>query len=348
MHDLIVAGGGPVGLAVAIEAARRGWDVLVVEPRVGVLDKACGEGLMPAGVDALRALGVAPPVHRVFRGIRYVRGGREVDADFSGGEGWGIRRTALHAALREAAERAGVRWAQGQVRQLTQREDRVEAAGHKARWLVAADGLASPVRAALGLTLPRTRPARFGLRRHFAVAPWSDRVEVHWADDAEAYVTPVAEGLVGVAFLFGEAARARDLGSPEPPWSRLMDRFPDLAARLTEPASAARGAGPFAVDAKQRVAGRVLLAGDAAGYLDPLTGEGVKLGLLGARAVVEALAADRPEDWEVAWRALYRPYERATSTLLAVTRPVWVRRLMLPFLQLFPGVMRRALAQLEA
>src|SRR4051794_41830821 len=75
MRDLLVAGGGPVGLAVAMYAVRAGLDVAVVEPRGGVIDKACGEGLMPGAVAALTALGV--PLHgHPITGIRYVGGAR--------------------------------------------------------------------------------------------------------------------------------------------------------------------------------------------------------------------------------------------------------------------------------
>ena len=66
---------------------------------------------------------------------------------------------------------------------------------------MAADGLHSPLRRLLGMD---GRPAafrRYGLRRHFAIAPWTSHVEVHWADSTEAYVTPVARDLVGVAML---------------------------------------------------------------------------------------------------------------------------------------------------
>ena len=75
MRDLIVAGGGPVGLASALYADRAGLDVVVVEPRDGVIDKACGEGLMPGAVAALAELGVDPDGHPIT-GIRYLSGSR--------------------------------------------------------------------------------------------------------------------------------------------------------------------------------------------------------------------------------------------------------------------------------
>src|SRR6187431_2241863 len=105
--DLVVVGGGPVGLAAALYAVRSGLTVVVLEPREGAIDKACGEGLMPGGVHALAALGVNP-VGCDLVGIRYVCGGRQAEADFSGGWGRGVRRTELHTALRSAAAAAGV------------------------------------------------------------------------------------------------------------------------------------------------------------------------------------------------------------------------------------------------
>ena len=65
----------------------------------------------------------------------------------------------------------------------------------EARLLVAADGLHSPLRRAAGLSERRGFGSqRYGLRRHFALRPWTDLVEVYWTDRAEVYVTPVATG----------------------------------------------------------------------------------------------------------------------------------------------------------
>ena len=70
MRDLVVVGGGPVGLAAGLYAARAGLSVEVREKRAGVVDKACGEGLMPGAVATLRDLGVEPSGHPI-EGIRY-------------------------------------------------------------------------------------------------------------------------------------------------------------------------------------------------------------------------------------------------------------------------------------
>ena len=96
--DLVVVGGGPVGLACAIEARLAGMDVVVVEPRDGPIDKACGEGLMPGALAALHRIGVDPP-GRPLAGIAYVRGDARVEHRFAERPGRGVRRTVLHLSL---------------------------------------------------------------------------------------------------------------------------------------------------------------------------------------------------------------------------------------------------------
>jgi flavin-dependent dehydrogenase len=319
--DVVVAGGGPVGLAVAIEARLSGLRVAVVEPRATPVDKACGEGLMPAAVAGLARLGVTVD-GLPFVGIRYLAADRSVAADFRHGPGLGVRRTALHAALATRAEELGVVHVMGSVREVEQDETGVTAAGLRASWLVAADGLHSPVRRQLGLQTTGTGPARYGLRRHFAVAPWTRHVEVYWGDTAEAYVTPVSEQLVGVAFLGGRQGV---------PYEDLVAGFPALRARLrgAEPVTELRGAGPLRQSARTPWSGRVLLVGDAAGYVDALTGEGVAVGLATARAAVSAITAGRPQGYPAAWRRATWRYRWSASALLTVaSRPALRNRLV--------------------
>lgn len=307
--DVLVAGGGPVGLAAAIEARLAGHDVVVVEPRPGAIDKACGEGLMPGTLRALTRLGVDPDGH-VLRGISYRAPGRHVDHPFRSGPGRGVRRTTLHAALAARAAELGVRVEQGRVTEVDQDADGVHAGGVDARWLLACDGLHSTVRRAVGLDADE-RPAggrrRFGLRRHFRVAPWTDLVEVHWAPAAEAYVTPVGADLVGVALL----------GPPGMAFDDVLAGVPELVDRLgdAEPAGGVRGAGPLRQRAVRRTAGRVRLVGDASGYVDALTGEGLRVGLAQARAAV--LTLDDPRAYERAWVEATRDYRLLTGGLVA-------------------------------
>jgi flavin-dependent dehydrogenase len=334
MRDLVVAGGGPVGLATALYAARAGLDVVVREPRRGVIDKACGEGLMPGAVAGLGELGVRLGGHPI-EGIRYVDSAHAVDAAFRSGWGRGVARTELHAALLDAA--ASVPVEHRRVGDVVDRGSHLEVDGSPTRYLVAADGLHSPLRRRLGLDAPVRAPRRFGQRCHLARAPWTSYVEVHWAPCGEAYVTPLGPDCVGVAVL---SSRRR-------PLVELLGGFPTLAGRLDGVVPGdVRGAGPLRQRSRSRVRGRVLLVGDAAGYVDALTGEGIAIGLAQARAAVAAVVADAPTSYERAWRRITRRHDLLTHGLLAASRFPAVRSRIVPAAAALPRVFEAAVDQL--
>lgn len=326
--DLLVVGGGPAGLAAALAARERGLSVVVVEPRDSPIDKACGEGLMPGGLRALTALGV-DPAGVPLRGITYLDGERRAEARFGAGPGRGVRRATLHSALAARAKERDTEWIPEKVTEVVQDLTGVRAAGMRARYLIGADGLHSAVRRAVGIPTVVGTPRRFGVRRHYRIAPWSEFVEVHWSPWGEAYVTPVEPDLVGVAIL----SRHR----PD------LDWFPGLARRLAGVAhTAERGCGPLRQVVARRVAGRVLLVGDAAGYEDALTGEGVSLAVKQADAAVCALSADRPESYEREWHRVTRRYRLLTRGLVVGTSTTGGRRAVVPVCRALPGVFGRA------
>lgn len=345
MIDALVAGGGPAGLAAAIHLARAGREVIIVEPREGIIDKPCGEGLMPAALTHLAALGIPTLPGLPFRGIRYQHAARpecHADGDFPRHPGRGVRRNALHAALRDRAAALGVRWHTDRVEAIEQHDTHViattaDGTRHHATHLIAADGLHSPIRRHLGLDRP-TRSTRYGIRRHFDRAPWIDRVEVHWTPTAEAYITPVGPQEIGVALLFDRPGR----------YDALLATFPLLAERLRDatPTTPPRGAGPFHQRARTPRLGRVLLIGDAAGYLDPLTGEGIALGLATAAAATRCVLTDDLAAWPRAWRRATRRYRLLTAGLLAISRYAPTRRLLVPAAARLPAVFDRVLAAL--
>ncbi len=339
VHDVLVVGGGPAGLAFAVAAATRGLDVAVLERRAGPVDKACGEGILPAGVRALATLGalsaLSPADATPFHELRWIDpAGPEARLALPAPGGLGVRRTALSAALRERARAVGAELVEGAevIDHVAGREEvRVGLAGGGERSglvLVGADGLASPTRRRAGLDRPRRGPRRFGLRQHFARAAWSDAVEVHFGRGAEAYVTPCGAGRVGVAFLFEREAGGR--------FEELLERFPELRDRLlgAAPASDPLGAGPLARAARSPVAHRLVLLGDAAGYVDAVTGDGLALAfgcaLDLAALLPEALAhgatAAALQPYARAWRRRFRPYAAWTRAVLALSRHPPLRR----------------------
>jgi flavin-dependent dehydrogenase len=358
VRDLVVVGGGPVGLLAAIEARRAGLRVVVVEPRTTPVDKACGEGLMPGALAALHRLGVDPAGHPIT-GVAYTSadGAQRAEHAFGAGPGRGVRRTVLQEALAARATALGVRVVPGRVRELTQDGASVrlvlDGAGAPARldarWVIAADGLHSTVRRLLGVSVA-SDGRRYAVRRHASVAPWSSHVEVHWGPGVEAYVTPVASDEVGVAVLGPRTADLR--------LDAALAELPALRERLAGApwASAQRGAGPLRQRVGARVVERVLLVGDAAGYVDALTGEGLMIGAATARAAVEAVvAADacttpaaavaRLHAYEGEWRRLTRSYRWLTTALVASTHARLARSRVVPLAASAPRLFGAAVEQ---
>lgn len=328
MIDLLVAGGGPAGLATALCGARAGLTVVVVERRRGPIDKACGEGLMPHAVERLHRLGVDAP-GKPFRGISYLDGQRRVDAPFRSGPGRGVRRTALHAALLDAATTAGVRIVHHEIGEVSQDASSVHAAELTARYLAAADGLHSPIRASLGLAQPTGGPRRWGIRRHIRLAPWTEYVEVHWAGGAEAYVTPVADDCVGIAILTSRRGG----------FDQHLDEFPALKQRVHGHTHGPdRAAGPLRQKVRSRAAGRVLLVGDAAGYVDALTGEGLGIAFSAADLLVGCVVAERPGIYDRQWRDMSRRYRMLTAAVLHASAYRTTRSHIVPAAAALPKV----------
>lgn len=359
--DVAVVGGGPAGLALASMAARRGLSSVVLERRRAPFDKACGEGVLPAGVRALEALGVREAIERAgcaaIEGVRYVDASERIAEGRLRARALGVRRTLLVDALRERAREDGavllddapvVRHVRG-ARHVTIETER---GAHEASFLVAADGLGSRVRRAEGLDRPVRGPRRFGLRRHFRVRPWTSFVEVHLGPGCEAYVTPVAHDRVGVALLW-DAARPSRGSDGRASFERMLRRFPRLERALegASPEGRVLGAGPLARASSRRTRDRLALLGDAAGYVDAITGEGISLALgcaaaLGA-VLPDAIARDGSSDalapYERAFADAFRTYAYATRSLLWLACRPRARRIAVDVLARAPRVFDAAL-----
>jgi flavin-dependent dehydrogenase len=306
--DVAIVGGGPVGLVAAIDARLAGLSVAVIEQRDGVIDKACGEGLMPGALPVLARLGIDPEGMPIM-GITYNQGPRSVTHRFAGPPGRGVRRTTLHAALSARADELGVVRTIAKVDSLEQTADEVRVAGMTARYLLACDGLHSTLARLVGLALPAPkRRRRYGIRQHYGIEPWGDTVEIHYGSRAEIYVTPIAGNEVGVAML----------GAQHTDFDEAIADIPSLAERLqgVPLLSSRRGAGPFRQRTRARTDGRVFLVGDASGYVDAITGEGLRLGFAQALSAVNCVLADDPRRYEGEWIRITRDFRVTTTTLV--------------------------------
>lgn len=336
-RDLVVIGGGPAGLATAIRARLAGLDVTVLDRFHPPIDKACGEGLMPDAVARLREIGVEP-LGSFIRGIRYVDGDLSAEGTFPESGGLGVRRLALHEELVRRAVEAGVELLWGvSARGIYREKIETDRHGHiQGRWIVGADGLLSRVRRWAGLNGGPGPIRRFGVRRHHAISPWTDLVEVHWGPGCEAYVTPVSHDEVGVALLWSGGTASFD---------ELIAHFPALHARLAGAPvpSRDRGAGPLHQRATAVWKDNVALVGDASGYLDAITGEGMAVALHQSAALVDAIQAGDLSLYAEAHRQISRLPDFMTAMVLRLERRPRLRRRALRALAAEPALFSRLL-----
>jgi flavin-dependent dehydrogenase len=320
--DVFIIGGGPAGLACAIAARQRGLDVVIADGAEPPIDKACGEGMMPATLAALRDLGIVigAPEGVSLRGIRFVNAGERAHADFPAGLGLGLRRLVLHEKLIERARELGTRlfW-KTPVTGLCKTGVIARGQVVRARWIVGADGIGSRVRKWSALEGRNVLRFRYARRRHYRIAPWSDRVEVHWGRGVQAYVTPVGESDVCIVLVSRE---------PGVSFASLDTHFPELHHRLAKGSllSAERGAMTSTRQLESVCRGNVALLGDASGSVDAITGEGLCLSFCQAALLTDALAEGDVSRYQAAHRKLAR-------------RPAIMARLLL-FLDAHPGVRR--------
>ncbi len=334
MTDVCVVGGGPVGLAAALAMRQAGAEVTIVDRGQPVIDKACGEGLMPDSLAALRALGVHVPrdCGFSFTGVRFADAVSSVRACLPGSGGIGVRRTVLHRLLTEHAEGEGVRivWGAKDVH-LAQGGVTVSGSLLRARFVIGADGQNSQIRRQAGLDRFRYQQRRYGFRRHYRVAPWSDYIEVHWGPRCQAYITPVSDNEICLVTL-SRNPRLRQRAA-------LAD-FPELSERLQGAAASSSEMGAVSLSRKLRrvFAGNVALVGDASGSVDAATGEGMGLGFRQAQKLAHAIRQGDLEQYEAAHAQISMRPRTMASLILLLERHQGAQRRALASLAAHPGV----------
>jgi flavin-dependent dehydrogenase len=278
--------------------------------------------LLPEAVAALRHLGVdlAPATPIPFAGIRFSDEHASASARFPRGTAFGVRRTILHRLLVNSAVAAGVSVVWGaRVSAFEGVGARVNGEWIRCFWLIGADGQQSSVRRFAKLGRGLRGPARFGFRRHYAVAPWTDLVEVHWAKRCQMVITPTGAEEICVS-LFASDPHLRIDGA--------LQEFPAVARRLrgAQHASAEAGAITSLGRARRVTRGTIALVGDASGTVDGIAGQGLSLAFQQAQALGEALGRGDLSHYESAHRRIMRNAARMTRLLLLMSASAAIRR----------------------
>jgi len=328
-REVVVAGGGPAGAAVALFLRRGGHDVLLLDAARFPRDKICGEGISPEAWRLLEELGAAARVRdlhpHALRGMTLVAPDGTTFSGHYGPErepGFALRRCAFDKALLERAREAGVEVREGvRVTDLVFQEGRVagvvteEADGTgglespggmavPARLVVGADGRRSRVARRLGLLREHRRFRKFAVRGYWeGVGGLTDHGEMHVAPGGYCGIAPLSPTRANLAFVLDEREMAPAAGDLERFYRReLKRRWPRIQERLTRACllETPRAIGPLALTARRLSVPGALLVGDAAGFYDPFTGEGVTLALrsaeIAAEVAQEALRRDHLDD----------------------------------------------------
>ena len=375
MFDVIVCGAGPAGSVAATVLARGGARVLLLDRARFPRDKLCGDTMNPGTVAILRRLaltggfedGALPVDGMIVTGERGVR----VRAAYGGGaRGLALLRRTLDAALLRGASDAGARVEEGVLVRGPLLESQtpgarvrgVVIAGRDGRdirvpapLVIAADGRRSRLALPLGLARHPRRPRRWAIGAYFdRVAGVTSFGEMHVRRGRYLGIAPVPGGSVNVCLVApGEALRTGSSSALDDP-SRLLqqaiDADPDLRERFADARMTAVPVvlGPLAIDAAAAGAPGLLLAGDAAGFIDPMTGDGLRFavrgGELAAQVALAALAGTlapphvrlarlRRREFAAKWRfnrTLRRLVSRGTTVeiagLVALAAPWLLRR----------------------
>ncbi len=328
-YDAIVIGGGPAGSCTARALARLGWRTALIEHGSRHRPKACGDCLNARGVRLLHRAGLLDDVRALAVGstcrVRvHVAGRPPVTAPLPAGDAGGgllVPRDRFDQLLVDRAAEAGVHVFQpvsARVVELTPHSALVALRGNGAasrarcRLLVGADGLRSAIADASGLGRRRTAGGKFG----FAIDVDEPARGAMAPGTIEMFV--VRGGYIGVVarsdrrmHVAGLVSRAAAAGNPVEFIESVARRFDVLRLsglhRLRRTSvNRLLGAGPIPCRPRGVAGVRVALVGDAAGYVEPFSGEGISCALESAEVLADTLARRTPGDWTPATARVYQ------------------------------------------
>ena len=310
MDDIVIAGGGPAGALAAIILARAGAKVRVFERSRFPRHKLCGDTLNPGAlavlarhVETSELLANSDDIHGM---LITGPGGVAVRASYGPGiTGRAVTRRVLDAWLLQQAGDAGAQVeegvavksapvASGRVRGITVARRGGGEVTHDSRMVIAADGRRSTLAFTRGLAHQPARPRRWAIGGYFTGVSGGGTVgEMHVRKGHYIGIAPVPGGLTNVCVVMPHASGDQPFGAPGELIRLRLNADPALRERFTS--ARAEGPpvmlGPMAVDSTAAGAPGLLLAGDAAGFIDPMTGDGLRLALAGAE-LAAAVALD--------------------------------------------------------
>ena len=354
--DGIVVGAGVAGSTTAALLARQGFRVLLVEKATFPREKICGEGLMPSGASILDELGILSELRaqgaQAFSGIHFhLPRNRCIELNFAEvsqtAQGWVVPRMVLDTQLaRFAAQQPGVQLCEAfRVLSAQTGERQVEVTGlhqgqlqtHRTRLLIGADGIRSRFHKGFGIHRRKRRTRRFALRTFYDRLQGTGVVEVHCSEAGEAYVAPMDNGSARITLLlFGSVHRPR--GAPlSDLYFEKLSLFPRLMERLKSPypKGLVESTGAVSLEVSRCHGRRLLLVGDAAGAVDPVTGQGITVALkdaqLAGRILKERLQEDRLSEQDLCEytrlrNGYFRPAVQLAQMLLCVVQHPFLAR----------------------